>query len=173
MIRSFTMLFSLIVILCNISANAGNFNSQALAVGSRYHTKAAEFGGVEFDDGDWSYALAYEYRSDASYWQLGAMWSPEASLNDDIKDVITPFMNLMFYEQYFEAGIGISDPYVRYDEADDDWGDFTTQFIIGLYIPLGNFNIKVDAYLPVDDWNIFSDFKFDEFEFGAWLNFTF
>jgi hypothetical protein len=148
-------------------------DTQGVSVGARYHTEVANMGGVAFDDNDWSYCLAYEYRTGAAFWQMGAMWAPEASLDPDIDDVITPFLNLLFYDKYVEAGFGILDPYVLKDEGDDDWGDFTYQFILGLYIPIGSMNLKVDAYLPVYDWDIFSDFDIQDIEFGAWLNFTF
>jgi hypothetical protein len=149
------------------------YDSQGLSLGARYHTEEANMGEVPFDDNDWSYCLAYEYRTQAAFWQIGAMWAPEASLDPDIENVITPFLNLMFYDRYLEAGFGILDPYILRDEGDDDWGEFSYQFILGLYIPLGSVNLKIDAYLPVYDWDIFSDFDFKNIEYGAWLNFTF
>ncbi len=164
-----------LVIFCmlGITGSTYAYDSQGLSLGARYHTKAANMGEVPFDNNDWSYCLAYEYRTQAAFWQIGGMWAPKASLDPDIEDVITPFLNLMFYDRYLEAGFGILYPYLFRDEGDNDWADFSYQFILGLYIPLGGVNLKIDAYLPINDWNIFSDFNFNTIEYGVWLNFTF
>jgi hypothetical protein len=172
--KKIKLIFTLITLsILTLGTAAQALDTQALAIGARYHTEVANFGGVPFDDNDWSYILGYELRSSASYWQVGAMWAPEASLDPDIDDVITPFLNLMFYDKYVEAGFGIFDPYILRDECKDEWGDFSYQFILGIFIPMGKCNLKVDAYMPIYDWDVFSDFKFDNIEYAVWLNFTF
>ncbi len=161
-------------------ARAANETS-ALGVGGRYHSQHSAFAELPFDDGDLSYGLAYEYHEEKGLWQIAVEYCPEpggVSVKDGVTNlvdyVVTPQLSLILKDNIWRGGVGAMASYIEQtDSGEAEWTSVYWQFLLGIGVPLGMFDLDVMASYPFEDWDTLSDFDADEMEYVAWLKLSF
>ena len=162
----------------------GQSPNSSLSVGARYHVDHSAFTDLPFDDGDISYALAYEFSEKHACWQLAVGFAPDVSGTRDGDDadvdsvktdyVITPQLNLIFFDRFFRTGTGIRGYYIVDDDGDGEWIGPDWQLQIGLGIPFGEtISLAANAYYVLESWDRITKFAFDDLEYGMWLSYKF
>jgi len=149
---------------------------QTFSAGALRHVDHVSLPKLPYDDGDISFALAWEGHDDDGYWQIAVDYMPNPGGKVEPADyVITPHINLLFRDRLFCAGVGLLDSYVSYSESGGDWTDIYWQLIAGLRFDLGkSAALAIDAYLPFKNWsNIEDEWNADGVEYGIWLAMSF
>ena len=83
-------IIALIAVLAFTISSVHARDRQTFAVGARLHTDHSDFLELPFDEGDISYAAAYEYHEDNAYWQIAVTFTPDPSGTPATENVITP-----------------------------------------------------------------------------------
>jgi hypothetical protein len=126
-----------------------------------------------FVGGDIGYGAAYEIRDEMGFWQLGALYIPDAGTDSTYDYAATPFLNLIIKERSFLLGVGILQTYTS-GSADDEWSDLYWNLLTGLEFPVGDrLSVTGLAIYDFEGWNTLNDFRFEDVEFAASLNFLF
>ena len=146
--------------------------SQAIDIGARYHFQHSVFTDLPFGDGDLSYGLGYEIHDENGLIQLICGYTPSLSDRDDLDFAITPEANLLFADGIFQGGVGALTTYTQ-GSGTDDWMDLYWQGVLGINVPLGSFQIQVNAYYVFEDWDKLGEFEFGDIEYGAYLGYKF
>jgi hypothetical protein len=152
--------------------------TSAVDIGARYHRALPSFVDYPFGDGDFSYGIAYEARDTSGYWQFAVNYSPSPSGSNKVDYVLTPEINLIIQDpeqwKFLRAGIGIMNSYMpSNDTTKDDWLGFYYHVLLGAHVDLGKIGVEFDAYYTFEDFSNFSEFKFDDLEYGLWLSYGF
>ncbi len=127
-----------------------------------------------FANGDFGYGAAYEIRDTMGYWQIGALYTPDAGSDSDIDYAVTPFLNLMIKDKIFLAGLGIDKTYMSRSSGDDDWTDVYWTILTGLEFPISqHLSLTGLAVYDLNRLGKLGDFRFDDVEFAAALNLLF
>jgi hypothetical protein len=147
-------------------------DGSSVSLGVRHHSGHSVVPEIPFEEGDWSYCVAYEYHEDTGCWQLVLDFSPEVGGSAGIDYVLTPEMNLIFSDSSFKLGMGILASYVSSDTL-DDWTDMYWQFLAGFDLELGGLDFDLMTYYVFEDWGELGDFDTKDLEYGAWINFPF
>jgi hypothetical protein len=125
-------------------------------------------------DGDLAYGLAYALYDGMGYLEVGLDYTPEATADSVIDDVLTPRLNLGLKDGIFVAGIGLADGYVSKATGGSEWTGLIYQFQLGVDVPFGqNFEVGASAYYSFDDVGELGDFEFDELEYGIHVGYFF
>lgn len=149
------------------------------SIGGRYHIKQSAFDDLPFGNGDISYLLAYAYLWEASIWQVGLDVGPDVSgkmpeTAAGVDFALTPQFNLIFRDRYFRGGAGIRTTYLRDDNGEGKWLSPYWQLQLGLSFPVWRtLSIDIGAYYVLEQWPKISEFKFNDLEYGALINYAF
>ena len=152
--------------------------SNLLSLGGRYHQRQSSFDDLPFGNGDISYLLAYNYIWRASIWQLGLDVGPDVSgkmpeTGKNVNTILTPQFNLIFRDSYFRGGAGIRTSYLSGD-GDDKWLSPYWQLQLGLCFPIyGPISLDLGVYYVLEQWQDIGNFRFNDLEYGALLNYAF
>ena len=173
--RERIILFVLAMSLATTSvAKNPAFSSSRISAGGRFHAGHSAFDELPFDDGDVSYALAYEIHEYDAFWQIVLDYAPNISGTNSTTDtVITPQLNLIAKDGVWRGGIGILKSYLRDDDGESNWTDLYWQFILGLELRLFRLEIEAHAYYVFEKWGEVDEFDIDELEFGVWMKYAF
>lgn len=163
--------------LVNVEAQA-ELSSHVLSFGTRHHQEHSTYGELPFGDGDYSYAIAYEYHEGEAYWQiaLDASFDPSGtnSVTSEFDYVLTPQINLIFKDEIWRGGIGALASYMIDKDTDDgEWTDVYGQFLLGLAIPLGRMELEVMGAYPFESFDELSEFDGSDIDIVGWLKFSF
>lgn len=156
-----------------ISTVLGLASGSVISAGTRYHINHSIFEELPFDDGDFSYCLAYEYHEDAGYWQIGVDYAPDVTGAESTDYVITPQINLVFKDGIWLGGVGALRSYINDETAGGDWIDLYWQLLLGVQLPLFGLKVDLQTYYTFEEWDKVDEFDTDDLEFGVWLNFSF
>jgi hypothetical protein len=160
-----------------LTARAALDGFSALAAGARYHVNDSAAPDLPFDDGDISYAVAYEYHEAGGLWQLALDWAPHVSGTNGmgtVDYVLTPQINLMFEDRGVRLGVGALASYFGGIQEGNDWTDVYWQMMLGLHLPLGAaLALDANAYYVFEEWNKLDKFAAKDLEYGVWLSYRF
>lgn len=153
--------------------------SNLLSIGGRYHARQSSFDDLPFGNGDISYLLAYNYLWRASIWQAGIDVGPDVSgkmpeTGQNVDVALTPQFNLIFRDSYFRGGAGIRTSYLRGGDGEGKWLSPYWQLQLGLCFPIyGPISIDLGVYYVLEQWQKIGDFRFNDLEYGALINYAF
>ncbi len=150
-------------------------SSLGIAGIARYHQAHSAVRKWPFDKDDMSYGASLRIYDGMGYLEFGCEYAPEASADEVLDEVFTPFARLVVKDQGVVAGFGIRDNYVTFtDESrDDEWEDLLYEFHLGLEFCFGPISLGGGAYYSFDDWNDLKSFDGDDLEYGAHLCLSF
>jgi len=169
--KRFSILTGLIALaLTSTTAMAG---SSVAAVGARYQTDHSVFTDLPFDDGDISYALAYEYDETDALWQLAVSYCPDVTGSNQVDYVITPQISLILRDGIWRAGTGVLMSYIHDEDIGGDWTDLYWQLLAGIQLPFFGLRIGAEAVYVYESWGDLGDFDSDDLEYNGWLGFEF
>ncbi len=144
-----------------------------VSIGTRWHINHSEFDSLPFDQGDFSYLVAYECHGDIAFWQLGIDYAPDPSGDKSADYVLTPQISLIVNDRFWRGGIGALKSYIASDKG-DNWMDVYWQFNFGIHIPFsGRIGLDVNSYYVFEEWDKIKEFDTSDIELGVLLNFKF
>jgi len=148
-------------------------DSQVIDIGARYHVQHSAFDSLPFADKDMTYDLGYEIHDENGMIQAICGFTPWFSNHDEYDFGITPEVNLLFVDGYFQGGLGVLSTYTQ-GAGRHDWMDLYWQWVLGLNVPIGkSFSIQANAYYVFESWRTLHDFDVGDIEFGAYLGYKF
>ena len=153
-------------ILAGLPARADDVGRHAASGSVRIHRGHSDISSWPYEDGDVSLGAAYEYREKYALVQLQFDWTPNPSV-DGVDYVLTPRANLLAKDHFAVGGLGISESYIRDEDA--NWTGLDWQFILGLQHDDERFIVSLLAFYPFDDWSELNNFRWNEVEYGLSL----
>lgn len=186
--NSLIALMTVIVLLSlNLSSafSKDQHGPHSLSIGGRYHEEQSVFTDLPYGNGDLSYALAYQYTKGIAIWQFACDLGPDVSGQREmisgtttnmigVDYIITPQFNVIIIDRFFRCGGGMRTSYIRDVEDDGEWLDLYWQLQLRLSFPIYK-RVSIDAgvYYVYERWGKLLEFRFDDLEYGAWLNYAF
>lgn len=175
--KSSNVLKCVLLLISAWALSAGRSEAQiqpSFFAAGRYHQESATVPDLPYAEGDWSTMVGLELHEGIGYWQLAVDFSDGVGGTNEIGNIITPQLNLMFAENGVAAGFGVLSSYIEDEVNGDDWTDIYFQFNLGFNIPLGDsLGIYAMTHFIFENWDGISDFDFDELEYSAGLSLRF
>lgn len=163
--------YFLIVVGLTVPAHGAGKNNLRGLLGARYHVAHKACHTVPFDDGDFSYGVAFEYHEENAFWQLGLNFAPEISGTNTAEFALTPQLNLLFTDRGWRGGLGFLISYVKDEIEGGDWSKVYYQFLLGYSFGSGGkYSLDLYAHYVFDSWSELDQFEFQDVEFGLWLS---
>ena len=164
---------ALIAVLAFTISSVHARDGQTFAVGARLHTDHSDFLELPFDEGDISYAAAYEYHEDNAYWQIAVTFTPDPSGTPATENVITPALNLIIEDGFWRGGIGALASLFEDATGKDEWSNVYYQLMLGIHAPLFGLQWDIMAYYVAETFSDLGGIDTDDLEYGAWVLFPF